>query len=110
MHFARNCIFKQHTYKDCNKIGHKEDYCVCNRGKSVKSVVSEVHCVKTAAAENERVGRKYMALTINGKEVRLQIDSRSDITVICRSILSKICKPTIRPKIMWQKNASKDKL
>ncbi|XP_049301295.1 uncharacterized protein K02A2.6-like [Anopheles funestus] len=68
----------------------------------MRSVTINVH--------NIRDRRKYVNIKLNGSQVRLQLDTGSDISVISRDLWKKIGSPQLTPPSVIAKSASGDKL
>ncbi|XP_044757778.1 uncharacterized protein LOC123315936 [Coccinella septempunctata] len=108
MHFAKDCTYRNHTCKNCNKVGHKEGFCGKNKKRNYKqnsnyrsNIISQV---------NSLTGRKYLQLMINGVMVNLQIDTASDITIISEEMWTKLGKPQCFPTKNLVRNASGQQL
>ncbi|XP_035899704.1 uncharacterized protein K02A2.6-like isoform X1 [Anopheles stephensi] len=95
-HWVRECAYKTHKCRQCGRIGHKDGFCR-NRGyqqknnyrRSAVKVVRVNACVVTSR-------RKYVTVSVNGKPVRLQLDTASDITVIGQHTWQQLGKPPLR--------------
>ncbi|XP_036339780.1 uncharacterized protein K02A2.6-like [Rhagoletis pomonella] len=97
MHYARNCSFKNHKCKKCNTTGHKDGYCKVkkvkqheNKGAYTKKKSNTDTMSKTIFAVNNISSRKFTKVNINGIEVRLQLDTGSDITIISKEVLKRL--------------------
>lgn len=95
VHYTEACPFVKHVCKECKQIGHKDGYCAFARpsGKPQRSSVKEVSSDQTSA----RRRRKFVSILINGKPIKLQIDTASDITVISRDNWLALGSPATRP-------------
>ena len=92
MHFSKFCPFKKHLCKKCDKIGHKESHCHSRERQRTNLKISHLH------ANNALVfDRKYITVTINGTEIRLQFDSASDLTIISHQNWVKLNSPALSP-------------
>ncbi|XP_058456755.1 uncharacterized protein K02A2.6-like [Malaya genurostris] len=105
----------------CNRSGHKEGYCNCfSKMKSVSSGEEKKlpnRPRKSGKAKSRRIfivnhiaqhssKRKYVTTIINGVEVKLQLDTASDITVISKRTWNSLGKPSIKKPTIQAMNAS----
>lgn len=115
LHFSKYCEFKNHQCKDCNKIGHKEGYCVCFRSSSKSTTnqnedtsrinVSTIFKVHNVSSQSKR---KYVNVKFNNTSVSLQLDSGSDITIISKATWKRIGKPKLKVSEVVATDASKN--
>lgn len=107
MHFAKNCTYQNHTCQNCRKVGHKEGFCGrMNKKRNYKrfnrsNIISQVNSITE---------RKYLQVIINGVQVKLQIDTASDITIVSEETWIKLGKPQCFPTQNLVKNASGQQL
>ena len=81
-------IYKNKKCENCSCLGHKSSH--CRKQKPRKSYV------KTTQLEGEDENiRKFVLVKILNKEVRLQLDSGSDLTIINYHTWKRIGKPTM---------------
>ncbi|CAH8856144.1 unnamed protein product [Trichobilharzia szidati] len=115
-HFVKFCPFKKHKCRNCHRFGHKEGYCTPQKNSSVKNrsrhfkpkQSPRIQTIFTTSKVNFASKRKYITLRINGKSIRLQLDTASDITLISRTTWRKLGCPQILPTEHVAKNASGD--
>ncbi|XP_011685455.1 PREDICTED: uncharacterized protein LOC105448510 isoform X2 [Wasmannia auropunctata] len=97
MHYAQYCDYLKHECKDCKKIEHKEGYCASAR-KSKPNNKAERKPDKKADDKYKSTAKsnvvisvnqiqfqskwKFVTIQINAQDVKLQIDTASDITLI----------------------------
>lgn len=109
MHFVQDCKYTNHKCSSCNRIGHKEGFCSCfpektnnqkqkpkqnhNQAKHKFNKKNYVNSVHTAKSSNKN--RRYVTLSINNKNVKLQHDSGSDVTIISKQTWIQIGKPPL---------------
>lgn len=114
-HFVRNCPFRYHVCNRYGKRGHKDLCCLSERptmsGKPRRTLMSSLchNETKTVTATFKVDGtsrRKFTNLTINGKEVKLQLDTASDITLICRETWCMLGRPPFVYTDYTARNAS----
>ena len=75
LHWYEDCEFKNKKCDKCLTFGHRASHCRKNRAR--KSYV------KTTRLDGEDGNtRKYVSVKILGKEVKLQLDSGSDLTIL----------------------------
>ncbi|VDO73739.1 unnamed protein product [Schistosoma mattheei] len=93
-HYVQFCPFKKHKCQACNRREHKEYHCPSNRTSQpkkkhkrprhvVKSAESKSFSLVTAFQKGYNLQRNYATIQINGILNRLQIDTASDITLVC---------------------------
>ncbi|XP_055589911.1 uncharacterized protein K02A2.6-like [Uranotaenia lowii] len=110
IHYVRDCSYTTHTCESCGKVGHKEGYCLCytaanpNKKKQMKkkATINSIFTISHVAESR----RKFTNVTINGKVVRLQFDTASDITVISRRVWNKLGSPKLQSTDHQAKSAS----
>ncbi|XP_073841558.1 uncharacterized protein [Musca autumnalis] len=94
MHYSKYCPFKNHKCSKCQQTGHKDNFCKsAKRGKSttdktaVKSDKTKYNANAVFSSKQLQFQqlRKYTTVEINKKQVKLQIDTASDISIISRS-------------------------
>ena len=108
-HFAKFCSFKKHRCRKCNKVGHKDGYCQTQHsgafsGPFKQQSQQEFTC--RAVANTRRISstfqistpglRKYVTILVNGCQVRLQLDTASDITIISENLWRTLGQPPIK--------------
>ncbi|CAI2347328.1 unnamed protein product [Caenorhabditis sp. 36 PRJEB53466] len=84
-HWSRDCKIEKVTCNVCGKDGHTAKFCYKNKNHSKKSTkkfqkkkISVVAVVQTVPPKR----RIYLNIPINGTDVRMQLDTGSDVTVI----------------------------
>ncbi|XP_053663457.1 uncharacterized protein K02A2.6-like [Anopheles marshallii] len=113
LHWTRECTFRTHKCTQCGIMGHREGYCKQQKRQpqrkkpfikqtSMRSVTVNVHSIRSR--------RKYVNIKLNGKQIRLQLDTGSDISVISRTLWRTIGSPQLTPPSVIAKSASGDKL
>ncbi|XP_055523196.1 uncharacterized protein K02A2.6-like [Wyeomyia smithii] len=112
MHYIRDCTFKKHKCNECGQFGHREGYCgsaiksrksTRQRGKA--SVHSKLVVVNVCSVHKRR---RFVSVGLGGTNVRLQLDTASDITVISRNTWRKVGSPALVPATVNAKAASGD--
>ncbi|XP_055590849.1 uncharacterized protein K02A2.6-like [Uranotaenia lowii] len=81
MHYTRECPYMDHKCSDCGNSGHREGYCYEEKMK----------------VNNVQHKRKFVQARLNSAEVKLQLDTGSDISVISKRVWEKIGKPPTTP-------------
>ncbi|CAH8430770.1 unnamed protein product [Dicrocoelium dendriticum] len=119
-HFVRVCPFLQHVCHKCHKRGHKETHCRCRpqfkRARhtrphsTVPKRFSNYSTVQAAYSDEHVARRKYVRVHLNGHQVRLQLDTASDITIISSKTWQNIGAPSINRTTHVALNASGDQL
>ena len=88
LHFYNECDYKNKKCENCSFVGHKATHCRRNRQR--KSYV------KTTKLEGEDQNkRKYVLVKIRNKEVKLLLDSGSDLTILNYHTWKRLGKPTM---------------
>lgn len=109
LHYARDCSYKNHKCSDCGQFGHREGYCESAKSrkpgsKRKKRVVSTKVVVVDVCSVQQR--RRFVSVVLSGTNIRLQLDTASDITVISRESWQKLGSPALLPATVKAKTAS----
>jgi transposase InsO family protein len=97
MHFHSDCPFIEKECFECKKLGHKAGYCTSakwNRKSKPndlsnhprKSMTIQTHAIST---------RKYVEPSVDGRKLKLQLDSGSDWTIISKANWLSIGSPKL---------------
>ena len=86
LHWERNCPFKTRYCEKCRRKGHKSS--VCSKKGPRRSYVKS-----TRTLDEEENVRKYVKVKIADKDVRLQLDSGSDLSIINYHTWCRIGRP-----------------
>ena len=87
--WSSDCPFRIKKCLNCEKVGHKSSYCKSQNNKNrVRQAISN--------QKYENNIRKYVLVKILNKEVKLQLDSGSDLTIINLHTWRKLNKPTMQ--------------
>jgi RNase H-like domain found in reverse transcriptase len=125
MHWQRDCPFKEKTCSICSSPGHKNGFCASafkeltrvysqnerrrrNSDPAQYSRTSTYHVACSTTASNSQ--RKFIAPSINGDRICLQLDSASDITIISSENWKKLGKPSLTPIKITPGSASGDQI
>lgn len=112
LHFVRDCTFKNHECGDCGQVGHREGYCVSakksRRARKKRTDVNSNVVVINECSVQKR--RKYVSVGIDGTQIRLQLDTASDITVIGKQLWKQVGSPALSPPTVNATTASGDAL
>ncbi|XP_055633598.1 uncharacterized protein K02A2.6-like [Toxorhynchites rutilus septentrionalis] len=100
IHYTRDCSYRSHKCNDWGNIGHREGYCSSLR-KTTKAAPTNrkfrrsSYTTKTVSLLVNAVNKKrrFVQAQINGVDVRLQLDTGSDISVISKRMWEKIGRP-----------------
>lgn len=109
-HWERDCFFKDKTCFECSKLGHKAGFCENWNSKSEKRAVHRVISAVTVRQIKNFGARKYITVALDGTQVRLQLDTASDITLISVDTWLRIGEPAIRKSRIAPESATKTKL
>ncbi|XP_055623649.1 uncharacterized protein K02A2.6-like [Toxorhynchites rutilus septentrionalis] len=108
MHYSRDCPFIRHRCKDCGQMGHKDGYCAS--AKKVKSPgkrhPSKLMVTRSVQVKNVRKRRRFVKAEVNGRQISLQLDTASDISVISEQTWRQIGMPTTGPATVQAATAS----
>ena len=85
LHWQDKCPYKFRNCEKCGRRGHKASLC---RNKGPRRSF-----VKTTRSLSEENVRKYVRVKIADKDVRLQLDSGSDLSILSHRTWCKIGKP-----------------
>lgn len=112
LHWSRECTYRSHKCTKCGDVGHKEGFCKTktsfprnNYNKHFRRRQTNTRTV-TVNVQNVQQRRKFVPLSINGTNLRLQLDTASDITVIGKSVWKHIGAPSLSPPSVDAKTAS----
>ncbi|MFH4984886.1 hypothetical protein AB6A40_011595, partial [Gnathostoma spinigerum] len=101
MHYVKYCSFTCHKCTKCGNVGHKEGYCNCNRKRSKPSsrkqkpsLHSEGVC-SVALTSDALQRRRYITAHVDGRPIRFQVNSGSDITILSRASWKHIGSPPL---------------
>lgn len=89
LHWFMDCPYRFKTCLTCNKVGHKSSHCRTNKGNK-----SRVKSTKIDEQDGINI-RKYVQVKILNKNVKLQLDSGSDLSIINRHTWKRLDKPTM---------------
>ncbi|KAK4468996.1 hypothetical protein MN116_000138 [Schistosoma mekongi] len=114
-HFAKFCRYKRHRCNVCYKVGHKETVCrqqnYLKSGPRIKfprnnkNHIRSIYSTFTCSLADKR---RYVDLVVNDVQIRLQLDTASDITLISKKTWEFIGCPTLLPTEHTARNASGD--
>lgn len=99
LHFKHDCKFNDHKCKTCGTIGHKDDYCSCERVRKFyrnKTKNRFDHFKQTQNRvdkifiKNIQSNRKFVHVSINDKDIKLQFDTAADVSVISKQNFQKL--------------------
>lgn len=134
MHFSKYCNFINHKCSQCNVVGHKEGYCKTynqnnqnrrnglshkkknkyhkNAGSPQTNVVQINKLSHVSRRKYVNVNIKSFPLTQNdpGCDVKLQIDTASDVSMIGKSLWDKMGNPGKQFKNRYVTSASNNKI
>ncbi|CAH8652805.1 unnamed protein product [Schistosoma rodhaini] len=119
-HSANVCYFKKRVCFQCGKYGHAQVCCKSrpkvsdrehkfrkrNKMQTSKSIPHNSNVVLATKSEHFFSKRKYVTIFFDGKPVKLQVDTGSDITLISRETWIKIGRPRYQPTCYNAKSAS----
>jgi hypothetical protein len=112
-HFHRFCPFKKHKCQKCNKFGHKEGFCK-------PKTANKVHPAPTRPKQSQRritntvfvqkqvnavIKRQFVSVDINGVDIKFQLDTASDITIISHTSWKSLCSPKLDTPGLTAKSA-----
>ncbi|XP_058817025.1 uncharacterized protein K02A2.6-like [Topomyia yanbarensis] len=109
LHFVRDSSYDNHKCSDCGQVGHREGYCDSAKSRKPGSrrkkrdVSAKVVVVDVCSVEQRR---RFVSVGLSGTDIRLQLDTASDITVIIRESWQKLGSPALLPATVKAKTAS----
>ncbi|XP_054746058.1 uncharacterized protein K02A2.6-like [Anastrepha obliqua] len=131
MHYAKYCTYHNQKCNKCNKYGHKEGYCNSYSASKSKSTKPQRHkqqqtsnkghnsCLQVNSITHVN-RRKYTTVSIKPIEtatssfpscdVRMQVDTASDVSLIGKSTWIQMGQPGIRLENKYVTSAPKDKI
>ncbi|XP_062708834.1 uncharacterized protein K02A2.6-like [Aedes albopictus] len=108
MHYSRDCPFKNNRCKECGQTGHKDGY--CSSAKKIKSpskrYTGKPANIRSVQVKNIRKRRRFVKAEVNGRQVSLQLDTASDISIISEQTWQKIGQPASTPATVQAATAS----
>ncbi|XP_053967933.1 uncharacterized protein K02A2.6-like [Anastrepha ludens] len=131
MHYAKYCTYHNQKCNKCNKYGHKEGYCNSYSASKSKSTKPQRHKQQQTSNKGHNSclqvnsitlvnRRKYTTVSIKPIEtatssfpscdVRMQVDTASDVSLIGKSTWIQMGQPGIRLENKYVTSASKDKI
>ncbi|PIO72876.1 reverse transcriptase [Teladorsagia circumcincta] len=99
-HWSKDCPFPNKTCHDCGNSGHKRGFCKNFRTKKQKpkrkrrtanNVV--IASTRVDAASTSRI---YRPVQINGKAIRMRLDTGADVTLLSHADWMAIGRPTLQ--------------
>ena len=102
-HFVKFCPFKNRYCYSCGRRDHKQSHCRSRLSNQVRSKSSAVFSTK---ASKFSARRKFINILINDVAVKVQVDTASDITIICYGTWKRLGCPEIMPTSYSARNAS----
>ena len=94
LHLISECYFRSKNCFACGKKGHISSHCK-GKEKRWRSNKSKVNVVLSHREIEEGQKRKFVNAKINGKSVKLQLDTGSDISIINVETWKRIGCPTL---------------
>ncbi|EGT45549.1 hypothetical protein CAEBREN_25839 [Caenorhabditis brenneri] len=90
-HWLKDCPKPKIECRKCKKTGHIEKNCRVNSW----SQESKVNSIIVGAATTPGANRIYRTLQINGKPIKMQLDTGADLTLISEADWKKLGQPTL---------------
>ncbi|XP_050072320.1 uncharacterized protein K02A2.6-like [Anopheles maculipalpis] len=109
-HWVKDCPKSAHKCKACGEAGHREERCRKRRNYVGRKSYRPPRSTKTVRVCSVRATRKFVEVSINGTNVRLQLDTGSDISVIGRAAWECLGKPSLVKPTVCAKTASNERL
>ncbi|XP_058449093.1 uncharacterized protein K02A2.6-like [Malaya genurostris] len=109
LHYSQDCSYKYHKCSDCGSFGHREGYCDSAKSRKPRSrrkkrdVSAKVVVVDVCSVQQRR---RFVSVAVSGIDIRLQLDTASDITVISKDIWKKLGSPVLSPATVKARTAS----
>lgn len=107
--------FKNHKYRHCHGIDHKEGHCPpkipqskCRRGNVKQHSQSQIKSTFETFKVGLKSKRNYVNRLVNGKPIRRHLDTASDTTLIFENTWSKLGCQSIQPTEHVARSASED--
>lgn len=100
VHWVKDCPYSKRNCKDCGTVGHKEGFCEYDRSKQAKKYSNpkkQIFNTKGlfATSSSEIASRrKFIFIKINNRQIKLQVDTASDITVISMELYDFLGRPS----------------
>ena len=115
-HWKKDCKFKDAVCHSCNKPGHLKSMCKPSKSHDNDPVKSnhKVGCFaipssyKISGVSTSSCNRRMINLTINGIPLKAQLDSGSDITILCREDYQSLGAPQLTGASLLVNGAGKN--
>ncbi|XP_011858363.1 PREDICTED: uncharacterized protein K02A2.6-like [Vollenhovia emeryi] len=118
VHWHINCPFKDKECSDCHQTGHKPGFCEKariyikklqqKRLRNLSDPTMNHQTYQVSDINSVDIQRKFIEPDVNGKKLKLQFDTASDITIISKSNWAHLGRPTLQPVTKATKSASGD--
>ena len=88
LHWYRDCPYRHKQCLNCDRVGHKTSHC---RKKTTDSYIKNARL----DVQDGRQARKYVQVKILNRNIKFQLDSGSDLTILNKHTWRKLGKPTM---------------
>ncbi|GFO31292.1 Pol polyprotein [Plakobranchus ocellatus] len=97
-HTADKCKYKEYVYNQCNKKGHLAKACRSKNHQSTKLIEVEEEEEESYIFYNSGRRAFHITMKVNGKEVKMELDTGSGITIMPEKIFTEIFQDEIKLK------------
>ncbi|KAK6733039.1 hypothetical protein RB195_017044 [Necator americanus] len=99
-HWSRDCTFVNERCHDCRRSGHKRGFCKNFPGKKMRNAKQKRKSANTVTIASTRadvaVNRIYRRVQIDGKTVRMRLDTGADVTLLSTADWTAMGRPKLQ--------------
>ncbi|KAK6763652.1 hypothetical protein RB195_024102 [Necator americanus] len=99
-HWSRDCTFVNKTCHDCRRSGHKRGFCKNFPEKKNRNAKRKRKSANTVTIASTRadvaVNRIYRRVQIDGKTVRMRLDTGADVTLLSTADWTAMGRPKLQ--------------
>ncbi|GFO04106.1 Pol polyprotein [Plakobranchus ocellatus] len=97
-HTADKCKYKEYVCNQCNKKGHLAKACRSKNHQSTKLIEVEEEEEESYIFYNSGRRAFHITMNVNGKEVKMELDTGSGVTIMPEKIFTEIFQDEIKLK------------
>lgn len=105
-HWLKDCPNPKIECRKCKKTGHLEKNCRVHPRNQNKKEESKVNSIIVRAATTPGANRIYRTLQINGKPIKMQLDTGADVTLFNEADWRKLGQPKLQKPTISVRSAN----